>query len=78
MKLSPESADNMTTYKFGTGVASHMFCKRCGVQALYIPRSDPDWYSVNVRCLQWKNEDVKIASFEGINWKVSHRKLEVK
>jgi len=41
----------LTTYKFNTGVAQHMFCRRCGVKSFYVPRSNPDGYSVNLRCL---------------------------
>ncbi len=44
-------AHALTTYKFNTGVAQHMFCRRCGVKSFYVPRSNPDGYSVNLRCL---------------------------
>jgi hypothetical protein len=44
-------ADDMTTYTFGTGVAKHTFCRHCGIHAFYQPRSDPENYSVNARCL---------------------------
>jgi hypothetical protein len=44
-------ADEMTTYTFGTGVAKHTFCRHCGIHAFYQPRSDPENYSVNARCL---------------------------
>jgi hypothetical protein len=35
-------ADALTTYRFNTGTAQHMFCATCGIHAFYIPRSDPD------------------------------------
>jgi hypothetical protein len=41
----------MTTYRFNTGTAQHTFCRTCGIHAFYVPRSDPDKYSVNARCL---------------------------
>jgi hypothetical protein len=28
-----------------------MFCKTCGIHAFYRPRSHPDAWDVNVRCL---------------------------
>ena len=31
--------------------AHHFFCSRCGIKSFYIPRSNPDGYSVNARCL---------------------------
>jgi hypothetical protein len=41
----------LVEYKFNTGTARHLFCGRCGVKSFYVPRSNPDGYSVNVRCL---------------------------
>lgn len=38
-------------YTFGTGAARHLFCRRCGVKSFYVPRSNPDGWSVNVRCI---------------------------
>ena len=46
-----QGADELTEYKFNTGTARHLFCSRCGVKSFYVPRSNPDGYSVNVRCL---------------------------
>ncbi len=43
--------DVLTDYRFGTGVAVHRFCGRCGIKGFYIPRSNPDGVDVNVRCL---------------------------
>jgi hypothetical protein len=41
----------LVEYRFNTGVARHLFCRQCGVKAYYVPRSNPDGFSVNVRCL---------------------------
>ena len=48
-RLAPDAA--LATYTFGTGIARHTFCPRCGVQPFYSPRSHPDHVDVNVRCL---------------------------
>jgi hypothetical protein len=44
-------AGDLATYTFNTGVARHLFCRRCGIKSFYVPRSNPDGYSVNARCL---------------------------
>jgi hypothetical protein len=44
-------ADMLCEYRFNTGTARHLFCRACGVKSFYVPRSNPDGYSVNARCL---------------------------
>ncbi|MBC6906656.1 GFA family protein [Saccharophagus sp. K07] len=59
----------ITTYTFNTRVAQHYFCKVCGCKPFYIPRSNPDGFSVNVRCLDKKFiEKMTIIPFDGQNW----------
>lgn len=41
----------LAEYRFGTETAVHMFCAFCGIKPVYVPRSHPDGYSVNFRCL---------------------------
>ena len=43
--------EELSEYRFNTGTAQHLFCRRCGVKSFYVPRSNPDGYSVNLRCL---------------------------
>lgn len=31
--------------------SQHLFCRVCGIKSFYVPRSNPDGFSVNVRCL---------------------------
>jgi len=44
-------ADVLTEYTFNTGVAKHRFCRMCGIKPFYVPRSNPDGFDVNVRCI---------------------------
>ena len=64
--------DALTTYTFNTGVARHLFCKICGAKPFYVPRSNPDGFSVNVRCLDRATiSSVTILPFDGQNWEIS-------
>lgn len=46
-----EGENELSEYRFNTGTARHLFCRHCGIKAFYVPRSHPDGWSVNVRCL---------------------------
>ena len=64
--------DALTTYTFNTRTAKHLFCRVCGVKAFYVPRSNPDGFSVNVRCLDRATvRSVKILPFDGENWEAN-------
>ncbi|MDB5452345.1 MAG: hypothetical protein JWO33_923 [Caulobacteraceae bacterium] len=64
-----QGAEAIATYTFNTGVAKHTFCKVCGGKSFYQPRSNPDGWSVNVRCLDdAESLDVLIEPFDGQNW----------
>ncbi len=73
--------DHITTYTFNTGVAKHIFCRVCGIKPFYIPRSNPDGYDINVRCLDTLPRSISIAQFDGQNWEqhahtLSHKSEE--
>ena len=59
---------DLSCYTFNTGVAKHYFCSHCGVKSFYIPRSNPDGYSVNLRCLDEQPEGVVVEPFDGQHW----------
>jgi hypothetical protein len=62
----------LTCYAFNTGVAQHYFCSRCGIKSFYVPRSHPDGYSVNVRCLDPATiASVVTVPYDGRNWEES-------
>jgi hypothetical protein len=62
----------LASYRFNTGVAEHLFCKVCGGKPYYVPRSNPDGFSVNVRCLDRATvRSVTVKPFDGRNWEAS-------
>lgn len=68
--------DALTEYTFGTGVARHLFCRRCGVKSFYVPRSNPDGFSVNARCLAAATtESIAVTPFDGLDWEASAESL---
>ncbi len=61
--------DTLTSYRFGTGAAEHLFCRVCGVKSFYQPRSHPVAWSVNFRALRDPHDlVVTTRSFDGRNW----------
>jgi hypothetical protein len=62
-----QGSDRITTNTFNTGAAKHMFCAVCGVKSFYVPRSNPDGFSVNLRCLDDPKSfaEVRIVDFDG-------------
>jgi hypothetical protein len=61
--------EHLLSYRFNTGVAEHLFCRVCGIKSFYVPRSHPDGFSVNARCLdQATVRAMNIQPFDGANW----------
>ncbi|MDM7861244.1 GFA family protein [Alteromonas sp. ASW11-36] len=60
--------NELTEYRFNSGVAKHYFCATCGVKSFYIPRSNPDGVDVNLRCLDNRPPAVRVVPFDGQNW----------
>lgn len=62
----------LSSYRFNTGVAQHTFCATCGIHPFYVPRSDPDKFDVNARCL----DDIDLGAlkpkfFDGRHWEAA-------
>lgn len=72
--LTPPEA--LSDYRFGTGAAAHLFCKVCGVKSYYQPRSHPDCFSVNLRCIDAGAAHLgQIERFDGKHWEQAAAKL---
>jgi hypothetical protein len=61
--------DVLTSYSFNTQTAKHLFCSVCGIKSFYVPRSHPDGFSVNARCLdEGTVEEMVIGKTNGREW----------
>jgi hypothetical protein len=61
--------ESLTSYQFNTGTAKHLFCSHCGVKSFYVPRSHPDGFSVNARCLDSDSiAGMSVSLVDGRNW----------
>ena len=61
--------DALTLYQFNTGTAKHFFCRHCGVKSFYVPRSHPDGFSINARCLdEGTVAGMTVTQIDGRNW----------
>jgi len=71
-----KGADALTEYRFNTGTARHLFCRHCGVKSFYVPRSNPDGYSVNARCLDAASiEGLEIEAFDDNDREASEARI---
>ena len=67
----------LTSYRFGTGAANHLFCRICGVKSFYQPRSHPEAWSVNFNALDDPSPlSVTFRSFDGRNWEQAAAALD--
>jgi hypothetical protein len=71
-----QGADVLQTYTFNTGMAKHHFCCICGIAPFYRPRSHPDCFDVNLRCLDGEPletllQQFEITAFDGRHWEQS-------
>ncbi len=71
-----QGADSLSEYRFNTGAARHLFCRHCGVKSFYVPRSNPDGYSVNVRCLDPATiEHIQVETFDDRDREASEARI---
>lgn len=68
-----QGSDVLQTYQFNTGIARHLFCTVCGIKSFYVPRSHPDGFSVNARCLDAGTvEKLIVTVTNGLEWEKTH------
>jgi hypothetical protein len=69
--------DALTSYRFGTGAAEHLFCATCGIKSFYQPRSHPEAWSVNLNALDdISGLAISATAFDGSHWEAAKVALE--
>ncbi|MGQ0660855.1 GFA family protein [Sphingosinicella sp.] len=69
-------AGDLTSYRFGTDAAEHLFCRHCGVKSFYQPRSHREAWSVNLNALDDPGAlAITARAFDGRNWEHAAAKL---
>jgi hypothetical protein len=67
----------LTSYRFGTGAAEHLFCATCGIKSFYQPRSHPEAWSVNLNAVDEPGLlAVRVTHFDGRNWEQAKAALD--
>jgi hypothetical protein len=70
-------AEALTSYRFGTGAANHLFCSVCGIKSFYQPRSHPAAWSVNLNALNDASAlEVTVTPFDGRHWERAKAALD--
>jgi hypothetical protein len=70
-------AERLTSYRFGTGAAEHLFCSVCGIKSFYQPRSHPDAWSVNLNALDDPSVlEMTVSRFDGRDWEAAKAALD--
>ena len=73
-----EGSEFLSLYQFDTKEAKHFFCNECGIHPFSNPRSAPNTYSINIRCLDDFDHNVEeyvLIKFDGRNWEDAVAKL---
>ncbi len=66
--------EEVTSYRFNTETVEHCFCRNCGMHTFGHPRSAPELFLVNVRCLDdfdLETEAFEVQVFDRRNWEAA-------
>jgi hypothetical protein len=69
-----KGGDHLVLYQFNKKIAKHYFCRHCGIHVFRHPRSYPDAFVANVRCLDdfdLETAKYEVSLFDGRNWEAA-------
>jgi hypothetical protein len=64
-------AEDLALYQFNKKIAQHFFCRTCGIHTYSHPRTAPEKFNINVRCLDdfdLSEAEGEMGLFDGRNW----------
>ena len=69
----------LKAYQFNKKIASHFFCQNCGIHTYSHPRTAPEMFNVNVRCLDnfdLRGAEFRRGTFDGQNWEAAFEAMQ--
>ncbi|KAK6012236.1 S-(hydroxymethyl)glutathione synthase [Ostertagia ostertagi] len=70
-----QGGEHLITYTFNTHQAKHKFCRICGVQSFYVPRSNPDSIGIMPHCIDSPTvKELRFTAFDGEHWEEEMQK----
>ena len=72
-------AEALKAYQFNKKIASHFFCQNCGIHTYSHPRTAPEMFNVNVRCLDnfdLRGAEFRMGTFDGQNWEAAFEVMQ--
>lgn len=61
----------LSLYQWNSGVAEHRFCTRCGIYTFHRKRAAPEYFGVNVFCLEgFDVKSMPVRATEGVGMSV--------
>jgi hypothetical protein len=67
-----QGEDELRLYEWNTRAAKHYFCGRCGIYTFHRKRASPDYFGINVFCLDgFDPSGIPVRATEGIGMSVT-------
>ena len=63
-----QGEDDLGLYEWNTNTAKHHFCKKCGIYTFHRKRVTPDYFGINVHCLDDVDiSDIPVVGVDGVS-----------
>jgi hypothetical protein len=70
-----QGEDDLGLYQWNTNTAKHHFCKKCGIYTFHRKRVTPDYFGINVYCLDGADiSKVPVVEVDGVSMSMDQDK----